>query len=243
MKREYKKWRSKELSRDMELLIFGDRGDAIIFFPTRTARYFDYEGWKVLDNIEPKIDARKYQFYCVDSIDDESFYHPELSAADKIKRHLQYEAYILNEVIPLIRKKNPKAKLISAGCSLGAYHAANIAFRHPHLFTTIIGMSGRYDLTMAVHTFKDLLGGATSEDIYYNMPTQFLANLNDPYILEQMQKLKVILAIGKEDAFLQNNLWMAQILNSKYIYNELHFWEGEAHKPFHWRQMLDLYLP
>ena len=35
------------------------------------------------------------------------------------------EKYILFEVIPFINKKNSNPYLIAAGCSLGAFHAAN----------------------------------------------------------------------------------------------------------------------
>ena len=43
MNREYHKWFSPSLGRDMELLIFGDAGEPVIFFPTRTAHFYDYE--------------------------------------------------------------------------------------------------------------------------------------------------------------------------------------------------------
>ena len=43
MHREYHKQFSQHLQRDMELLIFGHGGRAVLFFPTRMARFYDYE--------------------------------------------------------------------------------------------------------------------------------------------------------------------------------------------------------
>src|SRR3954470_24503536 len=146
MNREYHKWFSPELKRDMELLVFGHAGTPVLFFPTRTARFYDYENWKVIDAISGKIDNGNLQVYCVDSIDIETFYCACSHPSQRILRHLQYERYILDEVIPFIKSNNPNDSLISAGCSLGAYHAVNLALRYPHLFCKVVAMSGRYDL-------------------------------------------------------------------------------------------------
>ncbi|HEX8357885.1 MAG TPA: esterase, partial [Segetibacter sp.] len=74
MEREYQKWYSPHLQREMELLTFGYGGTPVLFFPTRTARFYDYENWKVVDAIAGKINAGFIQLFCVDSVDIESFY-------------------------------------------------------------------------------------------------------------------------------------------------------------------------
>ena len=43
MNREYHKWYSPTLNRDMELLVFGHAGARMIVFPTSRARFFEYE--------------------------------------------------------------------------------------------------------------------------------------------------------------------------------------------------------
>ena len=50
---------------------------------------------------------------------------------------MQYEEYLLDEVVPLIRQKNSDSRLVALGCSFGGYHAANIALRHPDIFSRI----------------------------------------------------------------------------------------------------------
>ena len=170
------------------------------FFPTRTARFYEYENWGIIDALREKIIQGRLQQFCVDSNDIESF-SPNSHPAEKIKKHLQYEQYILFEVIPFIRSHNSDP-LTAAGCSLGGYHAVNIAFRHPQSFAKVVGMSARYDLTLSAIKFPDLLNGYFDENIYFNMPSRFIPNLNDAQILSLFRQLKIVFAVGREDPFL-----------------------------------------
>lgn len=224
----------------MELLVFGHAGTPVLFFPTRSARFYDYENWDIVNALQDKLENGMLQLYCVDSIDIESFYahkHP----ADKIKRHLEYEQYILGEVIPLIRYKNPNP-LTTAGCSLGGYHAVNIAFKYPDFFCRVVGMSARYDLTLSTPSFRDLLDGYFDDNIYYNMPSMFIPNLNDGDKLNQLRNIKITMVVGESDPFLENNLKLSNALKDKNVAHDLFIWEEEAHRPRYWKKMVQLYL-
>ena len=129
MNREYHKWYSGRMHREMELLIFGHSGRPILFFPTRMARFYDYENWGIVDALRDRINSGELQLFCVDSIDSESLYNNYIHPADRMKRHLEYEQYILNEVVPLMHSKNDAGYLEVAGCSMGAYHAGNFALK------------------------------------------------------------------------------------------------------------------
>jgi len=240
MKRAYQKWFSTILKKEIELLVFGHGGQPVIFFPTRTARFYDYENWGIIEALSPKIRNGQLQIFCVDSNDIESFYsntHP----AEKIKRHLQYEQYILQELIPFIRTKNSNP-LVAAGCSLGGYHAVNIAFRHPAIFNKVVGMSARYDLTLSDIKFPDLLNGYFDENIYFNMPSMFVPNITDEQTLQQLRQMETVIVIGKEDPFLQNNERLTSALGTKEVGHNFYVWNEEAHRPKYWRQMVNLYL-
>lgn len=240
--REHHQWFSPYLQRDMELLIFGHSGDPVLFFPTRTARFYDYEDWGVIDALEDKISNGLIQVYCVDSVDDESFYCKTISPAERILRHNKFENYMLYEVMPFAKQRNNNARFISAGCSLGAYHAVNIAFRHPQLFKKVIGMSGRYDLTHKMNFFEDLFEGYWDENIYFNMPGQYIPNMYCENQIAALRKLEIILVIGIEDAFLENNLELSKSLTHKDIRNTVYYQEGEAHKACYWGALLNRYI-
>ena len=242
MNREYHKWFSPALGKDMELLVFGHGGASVLFFPPRTGRFYEYEDWGLIEVLRPKLEQGFLQIYCVDSIDQESFYNASSYPNDKITRHLQYEQYIIHEVLPLIHHKNPWSYIISAGCSLGAYHAVNFAFKYAHLFNKIVAMSGRYDLTKQLSHYNDLLEGYWNETIYFNMPEQYILHISDQHTLDQLRKLEIVLAVGRDDVFLESNTFLSQSLTDKGIHNDLFIWDGEAHKASYWRKMVDIYL-
>lgn len=242
MNREYHRWYSPRLQRDMELLVFGHAGAKVLVFPTRDGRFFEYENLHLIKTLAPKIQAGLLQIWCVDSIDWESFYCFWCHPADQVRRHILYEEYILNEVMPLMWRKNPHPCTIAHGCSLGAFHAANMAFRHPHLFQKLVAFSGRYDLTLNVESFKDLFNGYYDENIYYHTPTHFLPNLACEWRLAKLRQMEIALVIGREDPFLGNNRQLSGALDSKGIPHRLHVWDGRAHRGQAWRKMAPNYL-
>lgn len=242
MPREYHKWFSPNLQSNMELLVFGYGGQPMLFFPTRMARFYDYENWGVINSLEEKILGGKIQIFCLDSVDKDSFYNKNISPAERIQRHSFFENYVLFEVMPFIRNKNPNHDFISVGCSLGAYHAVNIAFRFPQLFKKVVALSGRYDLTIHLQYFDDLFDGFWNHNIYYNMPGQFIKNLKDGSIIHLLQKLEIVLAVGEMDVFLKSNIELSGHLKDRNIHHAFYVWNGEAHKAKYWSQMLPMYL-
>lgn len=242
MKREYHKWHSPALSKEMELLVFGHAGARTLVFPTRDGRFFDYEDWRMVAALETKIDAGELQLFCLDSIDRQSLYADWARPADRMQRHQDYERYVLDEVVPFTKKSNTSALLTAHGCSLGAYHAMNLGLRHPSVVSRVVAFSGRYDLTESVGSFRGLFDGHYDETIYFNTPTHFLANLTDEAILTQLHRLEIIFTIGHDDPFYANNQRLAELLKEKAIEHQFYVWEGEAHRPRYWRPMAQLYL-
>ena len=54
--------------------------------------------------------------------------------------------------------------------------------------------------------------------------------------------MDIVMAIGKQDPFLDNNLHMSQVLRDKGVDHQLHLWEDRAHSGHYWRQMVRIYL-
>jgi esterase/lipase superfamily enzyme len=242
MNREYHRWHSSRLHRDMELLVFGHAGAKVMVFPTREGRFYEYENLRIVQSLAPKIKAGHLQLYCLEGLADETFYCWWRHPADRIKRYLQYEDYLLHEVMPFMAARNSHPCTISHGCSLGAFYAANFAFRHPQLIQKLSAFSGRYDLTLGVEHFGDLFDGYYDEYVFYNTPTHFLPNLECEWRLAALRKMDIVLAIGREDPFLENNRQLSRILWDKGVWNALHEWDGRAHQGRYWRKMAPLYL-
>ena len=73
MKREYHKWSSPALGREMELLVFGHTGVPVLVFPTSGGRFYEFEDRGLVGALGGKIDNGEIQLYCVDSVDMESW--------------------------------------------------------------------------------------------------------------------------------------------------------------------------
>jgi esterase/lipase superfamily enzyme len=226
----------------MELLVFGHAGARTVVFPARFGRFYDYENWGLIEALRWPIEQGFLQLYCLDSIDAEALYGHHLHPRDRIRRHGWYEAYVLDEVLPLSRQLNPSPFTIAHGCSLGAYHAINIALRHPHRFDKVVALSGRFDLTQSIAHYRGLFDDYYDEEIYFHTPAHFVPNLSDHHLLERIRRLEIALAVGDSDPFVHSNRHLSHWLWEKGAWNALHLWPGEAHKPRDWRDMIRCYL-
>jgi esterase/lipase superfamily enzyme len=171
----------------------------------------------------------------VDSIDAETFYNGWAHPSGRIARHVQYEAYLLHEVLPLMQTKNPNSFLITHGCSFGAYHAANFAFRHPHLVGRVLALSGKYDMT-------SFFGGYYDDALYANTPSHYIPNLSNPAHIDALKRMDIILVVGKEDPNIENNRQLSAALWSKGIWHAFREWEGWSHDWPYWAKMTRLYI-
>ncbi len=242
MNREYHRWFSHRLNRDMELLVFGHAGERVLIFPTRQGRFYDYEGWGIVDAVRNRIESGAIQLFCVDSYDSESLYAFGIAPWERIARHHSFEQYILCEVLPFSRSVNSDSRLVAHGCSIGAYHALNVAFRHPSLFSKVVSLSGRYDLTRQFACFPDLFSGHYDTDIYFNTPSHFIPNLSDTNVLQSLRSLDIRLAVGGDDYFFESNHRLSHALWEKGIWHAFDVWPGTAHKPHYWREMVARHL-
>ncbi|HEX5727566.1 MAG TPA: alpha/beta hydrolase-fold protein [Longimicrobiaceae bacterium] len=235
MNREFHRWYSPSLGRDMELLVFGHGGARVLVFPTSMGRYFEWEDRGMMDALGDHLRSGSLQLFCVDSVDAESWYAKRRHPHDRAVRNFQYEDYILREVLPFSWERNPNPFLIATGASFGAYHAVNLAFRHPWWFGRVIGMSGMYD----VREFSD---GYYDEAIAASNPSHYVSLLHDPARLEALRRMDIVLATGRSDSFVGNNEYLSRALWERGVGNALRLWDGWAHDWPWWRDMIRLYI-
>ena len=175
------------------------------------------------------------QMICVDSVDAESWYAWWKHPGERAWRHVQYENYLLQEVLPLSRHKNDNPFLISVGASFGAYHAVNFALRHPHLVGRTIGMSGIYDISRWTDGYQD-------DTIYFNNPIAYIGNEHDWGRLEALRRQDIILVVGRDDGLRHSSERLSTLLWDKGVGNALRLWDGWAHDWPWWEQMLRQYI-
>lgn len=235
MNREYHGWYSPALGRDMEMLVLGHAGARVLVFPTSQGRFYEWEDRGMADALGEHLSRGWVQLFCVDSVDAESWYAEWKHPGDRAWRHLEYERYLLDEVLPFTAHRNPDPFLMATGASFGAYHAVNLAFRHPHRFGRVIGLSGLYD----IRRFTD---GHYDANVYACNPSHYVSELTDPAHLDAMRRMDIVLATGAEDAFVENNRHLSRILWEKGVGNALRIWDGWAHDWPWWREMIVKYV-
>jgi esterase/lipase superfamily enzyme len=236
MQREYHKWFSGDLHRDMEMLSFGHAGKPVLVFPTSQGKFFEYEDRGMVATLADKLEAGALHIFCVDSVDSESWYNRGASPYWRVQRHLHYERYLLNDVLPLIRRKNPSQQLLVTGCSFGGYHALNFSLRHPDTVTDCVTMGAAFDI-------KQFMDGWYSEEVYFNSPTDFLPNMSDPWYLERYRRMRIVLVTGEHDMCWSANEQLAAMFRAKSIPHELHVWRDRTgHDWPWWLRMARMYL-
>lgn len=238
MNREYHRWHSGELGREMELLVFGHAGLPAVVFPTSQARFYEFEDQGMVEALRDKLEGGRLQLFCVDTVDSESWYNREVTARWRIARQVQYDAYVVHEIVPFVRRRNLSLALITMGCSLGGFHAVNSALRHPDVFSGFLSMSGAFDLLEL-----GFLRGYHDEDVYLNQPLQYLANLRDPWFLERMRRGRYVLGTGVHDQCWDDNERLAAAMRAQDIPVQLDVWGDSARHDWPWwKRMGEVYL-
>ena len=231
MRRDYIKWYSPSLSRDMKLLAFGHAGFPIVVFPTSGGRFFEYEDRGMVGALAPKIDRGELQVICVDSVDQESWYNRHASPAGRLHRQNAFDAYLALELAPFVRDRTSWGQLGTTGCSFGGYHAINFALRHPDIVTYAVSMSGAFDVP------RRFLDGFYNQDAYLNSPLDFLPRLEDPWFLERIRRSYYVLVVGDGDPLFDQNVKLAHALGVKAIPHILDVWQGFGHDWHWWHKM------
>jgi esterase/lipase superfamily enzyme len=221
----------------MELLIFGHAGTAVLVFPTSMGRFYEYEDRGMVDALAPAIDGGHVRLFCVDSVDAESWYNRGVHPDVRVARHLQYESYIRDEVVPLMRTLDalPAGRFITTGCSLGAFHATVFALRYPSLVLKLIALSGKYENS-------SFLDGQSGTDAYLTNPLAFLHGLSDPAILSPMRTMEIDIVTGSTDPHVEEARELSHLLWEKDVWNTLDVWDGWVHDWPYWHDMIRKYL-
>jgi len=236
MRRDYIKWFSPSLHRDMELLAFGDRGFPVVVFPTSGGRFYEYEDRGMVGALAPKIERGELQVVCVDSVDQESWYNRWAPPADRLHRQNAFDAYLVREVAPFVRDRTSWPRMGTTGCSFGGYHAINFALRHPDLVTYAVSMSGAFDIP------RRFLNGYYDENAYFHAPLDYLPNVNDAELLEKMRGNYYVMAVGNHDALFDQNVKLAHAMGTKGIPHLLDVWEGFGHDWPWWHKMAEKFF-
>ena len=213
------------------VLTFGHWGRAVLVFPSQERTRYEWEEHGMVDAVRDLIDAGRVKLYCVDSWDSATWTDDWLPREERARRHEAYERWLLEQVVPQIAQE----QIVTAGVSMGAFHAANLTLRRPQQFPLALCFSGLYDL--------DHVGwGERGDAFYFNNPQDYAGGLDG-------SPASLLLVVGRgmwEDTTraLEQTLRFADVLRAKGINHELDVWGEDApHDWPAWRAQLAKHLP
>src|SRR5690606_17892881 len=97
----------------MELLVLGHGGARALVFPTSQGRFYEWEDRGMAHALGEHLSRGWVQLICVDSVDAESWYDRAKWPGDRAWRQEQYDRYLLHEVVPFTRQRNPTPFLMT----------------------------------------------------------------------------------------------------------------------------------
>jgi esterase/lipase superfamily enzyme len=133
---------------------------------------------------------------------------------------------------------------MTTGCSLGAYHAVNLALRRADLFPLALGLSGNYDPS----TWRSW--GERGDAMYFQNPRDYLPNLGGDHLDWLRSRVSLLLVVGQgawethPTGALPSTRDLAEQLWAKGIRCELDLWGFDvAHDWPWWQRQLAHHLP
>ncbi|GID30611.1 esterase family protein [Paractinoplanes brasiliensis] len=224
--------------------VYGHWGRPLLVFPTEKGDAWEWAHNGMVGEAGSLIEAGRVKLYCVDSFDAGTWSAHHLPLEERAINHGAYESWILDRVVPHIRDDSGHdTEIATAGCSLGAYHALNLAFRHSDVFPLALCFSGNYD----PGTWN--AWGERGDAVYFNNPADYVANLHGDHLERLRERLSILLVCGQgrwEDTTgaLASTPRMAHLLRHKGIRHELDMWGADTpHDWPSWRAQLIKHLP
>jgi esterase/lipase superfamily enzyme len=227
------------------LIAYGHYGRSVLVFPSEQGRAWDFESNGMVGAVADLVDAGRVKLYCVDSGDGFSWSNAAEPIEERARRHDAYEQWILDTVVPWIADDSGGAvEIATLGCSLGAYHAANIALRHADVFPLALCLSGNYDPT-GWNAWGD-----PADTTYFHNPMAYVGNLHGDHLEWLRRQVSLLLVVGQGSwevdptGSLPSTRAFAELLSSKGIRHELDVWGYDVpHDWPSWRAQLRHHLP
>lgn len=227
---------SHYLDKNFEINVYGHFGISLLFFNSEPDSNGNPQSAQLIEKLKKHIIKGKIKIFELPGMYEELWWSKEFDPEAVSKRHYDYNNFLQEELIPSVYNHSGGAvPLISAGVSLGGYHAANTYFRRPDLFIGTIAIDGYFDL-------QEFTKGFFDENCYFNSPIHYLPNLNDNFWMSYLLSRKhVYLFSGSGENENPGRLThFDEILSMKNIPHHTEIWDDKwGFNLETWYQMLE----
>jgi len=226
------------------LVVHGHYGRPFLVMASEQGRAVDFENNGMVESVRELLDAGRAKLFCIDAHDAATWSNKDIPFEERARRHQEFEAWILNEIVTLIDADcGGRQDMGTIGVSMGAFQAVLLALRRADLFPLTIGLSGNYDPS----SWK--AWGEPGSAAYFHNPTAFVPNLEGEHLDWLRSRLSVLLVVGHgqwEDTTesLPSTRHLAGLLQGKGIRCELDEWGHDVpHDWPSWRRQFAHHLP
>lgn len=228
-----------------QVVIHGHFGRPVLVFPSEAGSAWDFENNGMVDSVRWMVDAGRVKFYCVDSGDASTWSDRSVPLEERARRHELYERWVIEDVVPFVREDCAgRSDILTLGCSLGAFHAANLALRHADLFPQALCLSGSYDPS------EWDAWGDRGDAAYFHNPMEYVANLGGEHLDWLRGAVHLVLVVGQGSwevhptRALPSTQRFSAVLGEKGIPHELDVWGHDIpHDWSSWQRQLAHHLP
>jgi esterase/lipase superfamily enzyme len=228
-----------------QVVVHGHWGRPVLVFASEGGSAWDYAENGMVDAVRWLVDAGRVKLYCVDSADAFTWSDRSVPLEERARRHDLYERWLLEQVVAFIREDcGGRTDVLATGCSLGAFHAANLVLRHADLASQALCLSGSYDPS------EWSAWGERGEAAYFHNPTDYVANLQGGHLDWLRTTVFLVLVVGQGSwevdptRALPSTRRFAGLLAEKGIPHELDVWGNDVpHDWPSWQRQLAHHLP
>jgi esterase/lipase superfamily enzyme len=171
------------------VVVIGHYGPPIVTFPTSGGNEWEYHD-RLIGGVADFIDQGRVKFFCINSNASDSFYNKGAHPRHRSWMQRMYDEYLVQEIVPFVHHHcRGWQPITTLGASLGAYYAVNSLLKHPDVFKRCFGLSGVYDM-------KSFMNGVYDDNLYFNNPVDYIANLSDPWFYQQLRSCDIHIVTG-----------------------------------------------
>lgn len=223
---------SRHMGRPMNLWRYGHFGPPVLVMPSAAGMAHEWDLGGMIDTLGDWLREGRLKLYCSESNVAEAWTRKEGPPDWRIRRHMAFERYVVEELVPLIRAdcRADDMPIAVTGTSLGAFFAANLALKFPTVFRYALCLSGRYDALR-------LTDGFSNEDVYFNNPMAYVANMEGEYLeaVRRHTHLTLVCGQGKwENGNIEDTRRFGALLGAKGISSECDLWGHDVHHDWDW---------
>lgn len=137
---------SNDLSRAIEVEVYGDAGQPVIVLPEGDSSFASWSEGGMIDALAPLVDSGMMRLVCTDSVDLMGWYSRYAVPEYRLSNIKNFFKFVEKDLLPFVADTcGDDRPPVLAGAGMGALNACVLMLSRPQLFGGLLALSGTYD--------------------------------------------------------------------------------------------------